>query len=177
MNSYFKHNILIVFITINLLAFPQILSAQKLSGVFIMSSLGGFENISNNSMSITFNSNATCLNVQNGVTLLHGYSGIGTFNMNCELNIKFNTLGIKLYPNPVFGITTLKCMNPPPLNDAFKISILGVDGYKITSGKATGYDLLQGMPLDFSMLQDGTYFLQIESEKFNDALKFIKLSN
>ena len=177
MNLYLKHNILFVFIVIIQLAFSQILIAQKLSGVFIMSSVGGLENISNNSMSITFNSNAPCLNVQNGVALLHGYSGVATFNTNCELNIKFNTLGIKLYPNPVFGITTLKYKNPPPLNDAFKISIWGVDGYKITSGKATGYELLQGMPLDFSMLQDGTYFLQIESEKLYDALKFIKISN
>jgi hypothetical protein len=64
-------------------------------------------------------------------------------------------------------------MNPPPLNDAFKISIWGVDGYKITSGKATGYELFQGMPLDFSMLQDGTYILQIESEKLYDALKLV----
>jgi hypothetical protein len=173
MNLYLKHNILFVFILIIQLAFSQILSAHKLSGVFIMSSVGGLENISNNNMSFTFNSNAVSLNVQNESALLNGYRGAWTFNMNCELNIKFNTLGINLYPNPVIGISTLKCMNPPPLNDAFKISIWGVDGYKITSGKATGYELFQGMPLDFSMLQDGTYILQIESEKLYDALKLV----
>jgi hypothetical protein len=30
------------------------------------------------------------------------------------------------------------------------------------------------VPLDFSMLQAGTYIIQLESEKFKDAFKFIK---
>ena len=158
------------------MTFPHILFAQRLTGVFIMSSVGSLENIANNSMAVTFNKLANCLNVQNGAGLLNGDRGMGNFNINCEVNIKFNTLGIKLYPNPAIGITTLKLMHPPSFNDDFKISIWGVDGYKITSGNATGYELLQGRPLDFSMLQDGTYIIQITSEKMNDALKFIKAS-
>lgn len=159
------------------MAFPQILLAQKLNGVFIMSSVGGLENIANNSMSVTFNRLVNCLNVQNGAGLLNGDRGSGNFNINCEVNIKFNTLGIKLYPNPVIDITTLKLMNPPPLNDDFKISIWGVDGYKISSGNASVYELLQGRPLDFSMLQNGTYIIQITSEKLNDALAFYAWTN
>lgn len=177
MHSCFKNSILSVIIIFIILAFPQILLAQKLNGVFIMSSVGSLKNIANNSMAVTFNSLVNCLNVQNGSGLLNADRGTGNFNINCEVNIKFNTLGIKLYPNPVIGITTLKLMHPPPLNDDFKISIWGVDGYKITSGNASGYELLQGRPLDFSMLQDGTYIIQITSEKMNDALKFIKASN
>jgi len=30
------------------------------------------------------------------------------------------------------------------------------------------------MPLDFSLLQAGSYIIQIESDKYTDALKFIK---
>jgi len=176
MQSYFKNSILSVIIIYIILTSPHILFAQRLTGVFIMSSVGGLENIANNSMSVTFNSLVNCLNVQNGAGLLNGDRGMGNFNINCEVNIKFNTLGIKLYPNPAIGITTLKLMHPPSFNDDFKISIWGVDGYKITSGNATGYELLQGRPLDFSMLQDGTYIIQITSEKMNDALKFIKAS-
>jgi hypothetical protein len=86
----------------------------------------------------------------------------------------FNSLGIKLYPNPVIATTKIKFMNPPPLNDQFNISIWGADGFKITSGKATGFELFQGVPLDFIMLQAGTYIIQIESEKYRDAFKFIK---
>lgn len=177
MHSFFKNSILSAILLYIILAFPQILLAQKLNGVFIMSSVGGLENISNNSMVVTFNSLANCLNVQNGAGLLNGDRGTGTFNSNCEVNIKFNTLGIKLYPNPVIGITKLKLMHPLPFNDDFKISIWGVDGYKITSGKATGYELLQGIPLDFTMLQIGTYIIQISTDKMQDALKFIRASN
>jgi hypothetical protein len=125
-------------------------------------------------MAVTFNSSTTCFNVQNGAAVLTGDRGTGIFSVNCEVKAKFNTLGIKLYPNPVVAVTKIKFINTPPLNDQFNISIWGTDGFKITSGKATGYELYQGMPLDFSMLQPGTYLIQIESEKYTDALKFIK---
>ena len=174
MNNFFKNSLVIVIIKIIAIAFPQSIQAQQLSGAFIMSSVGGLNNMSNNSMAITFSSSATCLNVQNGTAVLTGDRGTGNFAINCEVNTKMNTLGIKLYPNPVIATTKVKFVNTPPLNDQFTISIWGTDGFKITSGKATGYEIFQGMPLDFSMLQAGSYIIQIESEKYRDALKFLK---
>jgi hypothetical protein len=155
-------------------AFPQSLIAQQLTGVFIMSSVGGLNHMSSNSMAIAFNSSTTCFNVQNGAAVLSAPRGAGVFSVNCEVNTKFNSLGIKLYPNPVIATTKIKFINTPPLNEFFSISIWGTDGFKITSGKATGYEIYQGMPLDFSLLQAGTYIIQIESDKYTDALKFIK---
>jgi hypothetical protein len=174
MNNWFKNTLVIVIITMIGAAFPQSLQAQQLTGAFIMSSVGGLNNMSNNSMAVTFSSSATCLNVQNGTAVLTGDRGTGNFAINCEVNTKMNTLGIKLYPNPVVSITKIKFINTPPLNDQFNISIWGADGFRITSGKATGYELFQGMPLDFSMLQAGSYIIQIESDNYTDALKFIK---
>jgi hypothetical protein len=174
MNIFYKNTLVIAIITIIGLAFPQSIPAQQLTGAFIMSSVGGLNNMSNNSMAVTFSSNATCLNVQNGTAVLTGDRGTGNFAINCEVKSKYNTLGIKLYPNPVIATTKIKFINTPPLNDLFNISIWGADGFKITSGKATGYELFQGMPLDFSMLQAGSYIIQIESDKYTDALKFIK---
>jgi hypothetical protein len=174
MNNWFKNILVIAIITIIGSAFPQSLYAQQLTGAFIMSSVGGLNNMSNNSMSVTFSSNATCLNVQNGTAVLTGDRGTGNFAINCEAKTNYNTLGIKLYPNPVIATTKIKFINTPPLNDLFNISIWGTDGFRITSGKATGYELFQGMPLDFSMLQAGSYIIQIESDKYIDALKFIK---
>ena len=176
MNLFFKYYIKSGLIIISL-AFPQIFKAQKLNQVFIMSSVGEIDNLSNNSMPVTLSNSAACLNVQNGAVLLNIQKNDDHFSVHCEVPVKFNTLGIKLYPNPVLANTSLKFINPPPFNESFKISIWGIDGYKITSGKATGQDLYQGMPLDFSMLQDGTYFIQIESGKYTDALKFIKVNN
>jgi len=172
-NLILKGALVILF---NLLFFSQNLNAQKFSNILIMSSIGELDNVSSNSMPIIFNSNVNCLNVQNGAFLLLEDKGNDFISMDCEVNKKFNTLGIKLYPNPVIGTTNLKLVNPPPYNDIFNISIWGVDGFKITSGKAKGYELFQGMHLDFSMLHMGTYIIQLESEKFNDAIKFIKSS-
>jgi hypothetical protein len=174
MKYCFKYSILATIIPMMVLAFPQNLKAQQLTGAFIMSSVGGLQNMSNNSMAVTFSSNATCFNVQNGTAVLTGDRGTGIFSVNCEVKAKFNTLGIKLYPNPVVAVTKIKFINTPPLNELFSISIWGTDGFKITSGKATGYEIFQGMPLDFSLLQAGTYIIRIESEKYSDALKFIK---
>ena len=174
MNNWIKNSLVIAIITISAIAFPQSIQAQQLTGAFIMSSVGGLNNMSNNSMAVTFSSSATCLNVQNGTAVLTGDRGTGSFSVNCDVKTKYNTLGIKLYPNPVVSITKIKFINTPPLNDQFNISIWGTDGFRITSGKATGYELFQGMPLDFSMLQAGSYIIQIESDKYTDALKFIK---
>jgi hypothetical protein len=174
MKHWYKYWILIVVFTVIVLISPQNINAQQLNGVFIMSSVGGLNNMSSNSMAIAFNSNTTCFNVQNGAAVLSAPRGAGVFSVNCEVNTKFNTLGIKLYPNPVIATTKIKFINTPPLNELFSISIWGTDGFKITSGKATGYEIFQGMPLDFSLLQAGTYIIQIESEKYTDALKFIK---
>ena len=174
MKHCYKYWILIVFLTVIVLFSPQNINAQQLNGVFIMSSVGGLNYMSNNSMAVTFSSSATCLNVQNGTAVLTGDRGTGNFAINCEVKSKYNTLGIKLYPNPVIATTKIKFINTPPLNDQFNISIWGADGFRITSGKATGYELFQGMTLDFSMLQAGSYIIQIESDKYTDALKFIK---
>ena len=150
------------------------LHAQNNNGAFIMSSVGAISNFSNNSMAVTFSSSSPCLNVQNGSAVLTGERGNGLFVTNCETITKINALGIKLYPNPVSDITKVKFINPPPLNDNFVITILGLDGSKIANLSATGYELFQGKQINLSSLAAGTFFIQIESLKYIDALKFIK---
>ena len=174
MKHRFKISILAILIPIIVFAFPQSIQAQQLTGAFIMSSVGGLNNMSNNSMAVTFSSSATCLNVQNGTAVLSGDRGTGNFAINCEVNTIFNSLGIKLYPNPVGASTKIKFINTPPLTDQFTISVWNSEGFKISSTKATGYEIFQGKGMDFSSLIAGSYIIQIESEKYTDALKFIK---
>ena len=174
MKHRFKISILAILIPIIVFAFPQSIQAQQLTGAFIMSSVGGLNNMSNNSMAVTFSSSATCLNVQNGTAVLTGDRGTGNFAINCEVNTIFNSLGIKLYPNPVGASTKIKFINTPPLTDQFTISVWNSEGFKISSTKATGYEIFQGKGMDFSSLIAGSYIIQIESEKYTDALKFIK---
>jgi hypothetical protein len=59
MNNWFKNIKVTVIISIIVLTLPQSIQAQQLTGVFIMSSVGGLQNMSNNSMAITFSSSAT----------------------------------------------------------------------------------------------------------------------
>ena len=174
MKHRFKISILAILIPIIVFAFPQSIQAQQLTGAFIMSSVGGLNNMSNNSMAVTFSSSATCLNVQNGTAVLSGDRGTGNFAINCEVNTIFNSLGIKLYPNPVGASTKIKFINTPSLADQFTISVWNSEGFKISSAKATGYEIFQGKGMDFSSLIAGSYIIQIESEKYTDALKFIK---
>ena len=156
------------------LSFPQNIKAQAISGSFIMSSIGGIQNMSNNSMAVTFTSNAACLNIQNGAAVLTGERGTGLFAINCEVNTKFNTLGIKLYPNPVAANTKVKFINTPPLNDNFTITVWSSQGEKLTTTTASGYEIYQGKLMNLSSLVSGSYIIQVESEKYQDALKFIK---
>lgn len=170
----FKNISLIVFMLIGL-TFSKNTNAQELNGAFIMSSVGSIQNISNNSMAVTFSSNSNCFNIQNGTPVLIGERGTGLFANNCSVNTKFNTLGVKLFPNPVVVTTKVKFINMPPLTDQFSISIWNIEGYKMTSIKATGYDLYQGKLMDFSSLSIGSYIIQIESDNYLDVLKFVKV--
>jgi hypothetical protein len=174
MNIRFKHINAYLLMAIIAISFPQNIKAQELSGSFIMSSIGSIQNMSNNSMAVTFTSAANCLNVQNGTAVLTGERGTGLFAVNCEVTAKFNTLGIKLYPNPVVANTKVKFINTPPLNDKFSITVWGSQGEKYITTTATGYEIYQGRLMNLSSLTSGSYIIQIESEKYQDALKFIK---
>jgi hypothetical protein len=154
---------------------PIKLQAQS-SANFMMSSMGSIPGASNTGMAIQFNSIATCLNVQNGVAVLNGVRGNGQFAMNCEVSLKINSLGIKLYPNPVNITTRIKLTNTPPLTETFNLSVWTTDGALLSTRKESGYNLFQGINLDLSALGSGTYVLKIESENYVDALKFIKVN-
>ena len=171
-----KLNILVVLLLSILMTTPtcKILHAQENNGAFIMSSVGVINNFSNNSMALTFSSSSNCLNVQNGAAVLIGDRGNGLFVTNCETITKINSLGIKLLPNPVSDFTKVKFINTPPLYDNFIITIFGLDGSRITNLSATGYELFQGKEINLSSLSSGIFFIQIESSKYIDALKFIK---
>ena len=94
--------------------------------------------------------------------------------MNCEVTMKINSLGVRLFPNPVNHNTKIKLNNTPPLTETFSLSIWTTEGALIRSQKETGYNLFQGLNIDLSGLTNGAYILKIESQKYMDAIKFIK---
>jgi len=174
MTHWYKHIRFIAIIVTMALAFPQSIQGQPITGAFIMSSVGTLQNMSNNSMAVNFTSSAICLNIQNGTAVLTGNRGTGSFAINCDVNTKYNSLGIRLYPNPVTPNTKVKFINTPPLTELFSITVWSSEGYKVSTTKATGYEIFQGKQMNFSTIGTGSYIIQIESEKYRDALKFIK---
>jgi hypothetical protein len=173
-NKIYLKSILLCSVILWVLAFPQSVKAQELSGAFIMSSVGSIPNFSNNSMPIAFTSNSSCFTLQNGVAVLIGQRGSGFFATSCIVSTKYNTLGVHLFPNPVSANTKVKFQFAPPLNDDFTISIWNMKGIRLSAIKSTGYEIFQGKLMDFSALPTGTFILQIESQNYSDALKFIK---
>ena len=142
--------------------------------VFVMSSIKSMGSSSSAISAINFKSNAACLDVQTGIVVLNGERNTGEFAINCEVKMKFNSLGIKLFPNPVNNATRVKFINTPPLTELFNISIWSTEGVIITTKKESGYNLFQGLTMDLSGLTPGSYVLKIESTGFVDAIKFIK---
>ena len=151
-----------------------ILLAKAQMGLFVMSSVGSYAGTPSNGLAINFNSNAACIDVQTGVAVLNGARGNGQFAINCEVTMRFNSLGIKMFPNPVNNATKIKLNNTPPLNEVFNLTIWTTEGMLIRTQKETGYNLFQGLNMDLSGLIAGTYILKIEAQAYMDAVKFIK---
>ena len=145
-------------------------------GLFVMSSVGAMAGTSSNGLAINFNSIAGCIDVQTGVAVLNGARGNGQFAINCEVTMKFNTLGIKMFPNPMNNATKVKLNNTPPLTETFNLTIWTTEGLLIKTQKETGYNLFQGLNMDLSALIAGTYILKVESVGYMDAIKFIKIN-
>jgi hypothetical protein len=141
---------------------------------FTMSSVGSFAGTSSVSNAVQFKSIAACIDVQTGVAVLSGVRNTGDFAVNCEVSLKINSLGIKMFPVPAQNFTKVKFVNTPPLSNEFNLTVWTSDGVQLMQRKETGYNLFQGITLDVSMLQAGTYVLKIESTQYVDAIKFIK---
>ncbi len=147
-------------------------SAQ--TGHFIMSSVGVLPGTESNGVAIQFNSITKCIDVQSGLAIFSAPRGNGQFAINCEVTMKINSLGVRLFPNPVNNLAKIKLNNTPPLTETFSLSIWTTEGALIRSQKETGYNLFQGLNIDLSGLVSGTYILKIESPTYVDAIKFIK---
>lgn len=169
--SNLKMKIYTIIITLSI-AFITKTNAQ--TPVFVMSSIGSMGSASSSVAALNYKSSAACLDVQNGIAVLSGKRNTGEFALNCEVTMKFNSLGIKLFPNPVNAATKVKFINTPPLTEVFNLTIWNTDGAIVSTRKENGYNLFQGLTLDLSGLTAGSYVLKIESNSFIDAIKFIK---
>jgi hypothetical protein len=150
------------------------LQTQAQTGQFMMSTFGALPGTASNGSAIQFNSITACIDVQTGIAVMNGPRGNGQFALNCEVTMRINSLGVRLFPNPVNHFAKIKLNNTPPLTENFNLSIWTAEGMLIRTQKETGYNLFQGLTIDLSGLTNGTYILKIESPAYVDAIKFIK---
>jgi len=143
----------------------------------VVSSIGNFPGTTSNISAIQFKSISNCIDVQSGMAVLTGKRATGDFAINCEVSLKYNSLGVRMFPNPVQAQAKVKATNTPPLNETFNLTVWSADGVLINSRKETGYNLFQGLTIDLSTLKSGTYVLKIDAPKFVDVIKFIKAGN
>jgi hypothetical protein len=143
----------------------------------IVSSIGNFAGTTSSISAIQFKSISTCIDVESGMAVLTGKRAAGEFAINCEVSLKYNSLGVRMFPNPVQAQAKVKATNTPPLNETFNLTVWTADGVLINSRKETGYNLFQGLTIDLSNLKSGTYVLKIDAPKFVDVVKFIKAGN
>jgi hypothetical protein len=149
--------------------------STKAQAQIVMNSIGSMGAASGTVSALNFKSSASsCIDVQSGVAVLNGARGNGEFAFSCEVVMNYNSLGIKLFPNPVNSSTKVKFINAPPLTEQFNLQVFTAEGQFISSKKETGYNLFQGINIDLSSLTTGTYILKITSSEFVDAIKFIK---
>jgi len=148
--------------------------STKAQAQIVMNSIGSMGAASGTVSALNFKSSASCIDVQSGVAVLNGARGNGEFAFSCEVVMNYNSLGIKLFPNPVNSSTKVKFINAPPLNEQFNLQVYTAEGQFISSKKETGYNLFQGITIDLGTLTSGTYILKITSTEFVDAIKFIK---
>jgi hypothetical protein len=163
----------IIAICVGLFAYTTSFAQQ---GV-VISSIGNFAGTTSSISAIQFKSISNCIDVESGMAVLTGKRATGDFAINCEVSLKYNSLGVRLFPNPVQAQAKVKATNTPPLNETFNLTVWSADGVLITSRKETGYNLFQGLTIDLSNLKSGTYVLKIDAPKFVDVVKFIKAGN
>jgi hypothetical protein len=143
----------------------------------VVSSIGNFGGTTSSISAIQFKSISNCIDVESGMAVLTGKREAGDFAINCEVSLKYNSLGVRMFPNPVQAQAKVKATNTPPLNETFNLTVWTADGVLINSRKETGYNLFQGLTIDLSNLKSGTYVLKIDAPKFVDVVKFIKAGN
>ncbi len=143
---------------------------------FIISSMGYMAGTSNIASPINFKSTATCIDVQTGIAVFNSSPAFGEFAINCKIGQVFNSLGLKLFPNPVTSNAILKFTNTPLLTQVYKLSIWDAQGELISTSKENGYSLFQGLPIHLNNLSAGTYILKLESTQSLDAIKFFKIN-
>ncbi len=171
-----KKQLLIIYTITTCIGFSVLYANNCNAQQLTMSSMGMLNHTTNLSTAMNFKSTASCIDVQSGIANYSSKITYGEFAINCNVDQRFNTLGLRLFPNPVIANTKIKFSNTPPMNENFKLTICNAEGMIMRILNTNGYQLFQGYIVNLNNLTSGTYIIKIESPQFIEALKFIKIN-
>ncbi|RLD22966.1 MAG: hypothetical protein DRI71_06545 [Bacteroidetes bacterium] len=84
-------------------------------------------------------------------------------------------VSVEIYPNPVANVLQIKIGNEiSDNNQTLKISIVGINGSKKVISERENISGPTVLEYDLSGLEKGIYYLVLEGENINKAIKFIK---
>jgi hypothetical protein len=116
-----------------------------------------------------------CIIVTNGISKFI-VSDHGIFLNECAVNQDYIRFSIQVAPNPATNYTIVKFKNKLQTDDNVILTVYGSDGRLINKFPTSQMQLLQGYRLSTSELDEGVYFIQINSDKINQIFRILILN-
>ena len=161
-------------ITIILAFIINIQSFAQIGISYSIGVLGADFNTSTYSSPLSINGK-NCIIVSNGISKFI-VSDHGIFLNECAVNKDYIRFSIQVAPNPVKNFTIIKFKNKLQAEDNIILTLYGSDGRLINKFPTSQMQLLQGYRLSTSELDEGVYFIQINSDKINQIFRILILN-
>ena len=116
-----------------------------------------------------------CIIVTNGISKFI-VSDHGIFLNECAVNNDYIRFNIQVAPNPATSYTIIKFKNKLQTDDNVILTVYGSDGRLINKFPTSQMQLLQGYRLSTTELDEGVYFIQINSDKINQIFRILILN-
>jgi len=116
-----------------------------------------------------------CIIVSSGISKFI-VSDHGIFLNECAVNNDYIRFNIQVAPNPATSYTIIKFKNKLQTDDNVILTVYGSDGRLINKFPTSQMQLLQGYRLSTTELDEGVYFIQINSDKINQIFRILILN-
>ena len=158
-------------LTLLLLVFPFLGYSQTAD--LTMSLVAHIDNTASYGSIINSSSKSGCIEVETGLYASSDGS-YGEFSADCSF--EFQTLKIKLFPNPAKDYTNLQIVHPyTPKDITYEITGYDLLGHQLFNLKKSEQSLYDGVKIDLSSLSSGAFFIKVASWNFNKTFKVIKV--
>ena len=161
-------------ITILLLSITYIQSIAQIGISYSIGVVGADFKTSTYSSPLSINGK-NCIIVSSGISKFI-VSDHGIFLNECAVNNDYIRFSIQVAPNPATSYTIIKFKNKLQTDDNVILTVYGSDGRLINKFPTSQMQLLQGYRLSTSELDEGVYFIQINSDKINQIFRILILN-